>query len=498
MQNNTWLIIQAGGLGTRMRPLTLNRPKCLVPVGGETILSNAVKIFGDRVIVIGDYLIDVLQNYVDTFFPNVKVVKAIAKGTCAGLPESLSFIGEDEPFIFMWSDLFFEKAPQINFSKTTIGISRTFPCRYQYEDASYQKVSGNSSGIAGFFSFPNKSKISLVPNEGSFVGDFLKNSQFIFDESIWLDDTYEIGTFDSLKAFESSRVKSRFFNKVVIMSDRIQKIAKDDRFSNLISNEIAWYKKIHESFVADEVPKILSESPFEIELRTGSHPYILDFQCRKSAMLSIAKFFKKIHTIDLSEASSSDLKKMYFDKTLDRVIAYQKLINCFDDQEISINEIKCTNPFASKDGIQNIFNKIECPNFCIIHGDLTFSNCLWDSQLAKISIFDPRGKFGDTLLLGDPAYDWAKLYYSAVDGYDVTNTRDFEIKKNNDGFIIPESSSQLDIEFWKVCPFDKNQILIRLSMIWFSLIGYAENDIDTMNLAFLKGCFALKDVKSLF
>ena len=36
-------ILLAAGYGTRLRPLTLNVPKCLVEINGEPLLSNWLK-----------------------------------------------------------------------------------------------------------------------------------------------------------------------------------------------------------------------------------------------------------------------------------------------------------------------------------------------------------------------------------------------------------------------------------------------------------------------
>ena len=59
------VIIQAGGLGTRMLSLTENKPKTLIPVSNKPILFNIFDQFrsqADGFIVIGDYKYEVLDR----------------------------------------------------------------------------------------------------------------------------------------------------------------------------------------------------------------------------------------------------------------------------------------------------------------------------------------------------------------------------------------------------------------------------------------------------
>ena len=67
------VIIQAGGLGTRMLSLTENKPKTLIPVSNKPILFNIFDQFrsqADGFIVIGDYKYEVLDRYLLTFAKN--------------------------------------------------------------------------------------------------------------------------------------------------------------------------------------------------------------------------------------------------------------------------------------------------------------------------------------------------------------------------------------------------------------------------------------------
>ena len=55
----------------------------------------------------------------------------------------------------------------------------------------------------------------------------------------------------------------------------------------------------------------------------------------------------------------------------------------------------------------------------LMHGDLCFSNLLYDSRVRRIKAIDPRGLVGDRpTIFGDVRYDLAKLAHSVVGRYD--------------------------------------------------------------------------------
>ena len=198
------------------------------------------------------------------------------------------------------------------------------------------------------------------------------------------------------------------------------------------------------------------------------------------------------------EKKNADVREIYLNKTLSRYLPYVSLIRESDKDKIKINGKIIENKMKDSTGFLNkIFDLIKVEKFTLIHGDVTCSNMLWDTETKKISIFDPRGMFGNTPLVGDPAYDWAKLYYSIVDNYDLTNIQNITIQKNDLGWEIFEKNIDMESYFWEECPFSRDQILIRVALIWFSLIGYAKNDIEVMNLAFLKGNLILKELDEL-
>lgn len=67
----------------------------------------------------------------------------------------------------------------------------------------------------------------------------------------------------------------------------------------------------------------------------------------------------------------------------------------------------------------------------IIHGDPVFTNVLWTPD-QRVVLVDPRGRAGPQTILGDPMYDWAKVYQSLI-GYDYALLRTWPGSK--DGFL---------------------------------------------------------------
>jgi choline kinase len=70
-------VILAAGISSRLRPLTDTTPKCLLPIGGETILErtlNNLTACGIRdIVIVGGYLEDRLRSYVSGNFPELGV-----------------------------------------------------------------------------------------------------------------------------------------------------------------------------------------------------------------------------------------------------------------------------------------------------------------------------------------------------------------------------------------------------------------------------------------
>ena len=144
-----------------------------------------------------------------------------------------------------------------------------------------------------------------------------------------------------------------------------------------------------------------------------------------------------------------------------------------------------------------IIKKILMPNFFTpIHGDPTFSNSIVDKNL-KVWFIDPRGYFSKPGIWGDPIYDFSKVYYSAVGGYDNFNRRKFKLYIDSETVEILMQDSLFsnvareifDDFFHK----DLYKIEILHGLIWLSLSGYVKDDIDSVIGSFYNGLFWLEE-----
>lgn len=63
-----YIVVQAGGKGTRMQHFTRNKPKALVPINNLPMIFHLFKKYPEsKFIIIGDYKCDVLEKYLAAF-----------------------------------------------------------------------------------------------------------------------------------------------------------------------------------------------------------------------------------------------------------------------------------------------------------------------------------------------------------------------------------------------------------------------------------------------
>ena len=493
-----YIIIQAGGMGTRLKHLTANKPKGIVPVNNKPMIFHLMDLYKEKkFIIIADYKHDVLEKYLDVFAPaDYFVINAKEKGTCAGIKEAISIIPNDEPFMLIWSDLVVGKNFDIDAIETnTIGISVNFNCRWSYINDEFLETPSTEFGVAGCFIFKNKSYLDNVPSSGEFVR-WLQSKKMRF-AVMHLYDVEEVGT---LIAYDSQNKDNvcRPFNSIEVKKDKIIKKPITKQGEDIAKKEINWYKEIVK-LDYKRIPKIYSFEPLILEKIDGKNIFKveLSMEQKKKVIFNFVKALNELHSLGCCETNYFDLQNNYYTKTINRINKVRDLIPFANDKEITINGIRCKNVFFYKNEFKKIIEKyLYNSNFTIIHGDCTFSNTLIDDDL-NIVFIDPRGYFGETEIYGDQDYDWAKLYYSINGNYDQFNNKKFILDIYEDNVKLKIDSSGYeglsDYYFSLIPECNVKKIKILHSIIWLSLSTYAWEDYDSICGAFYNGLLYLNE-----
>ena len=152
------VIIQAGGVGSRLRHFTWNKPKCLVSYDGKPVLYHLFDVLeGSNFHIIADYQINKIKKYFLISPPKnkYKIYRTKDKGTCAGIKNVLKNIETNREIIIIWSDLIIRNIPPLKKSPTIFTTS-SFMCRWSIQNKKIQEKPSFKKGIPGIFYFKNK------------------------------------------------------------------------------------------------------------------------------------------------------------------------------------------------------------------------------------------------------------------------------------------------------------------------------------------------------
>ncbi len=493
------VVVQAGGKGTRLKWYTRNKPKAIVPIGNKPLVFHLFDKFPEaRFHIIGDYKVDVLTKYLDTFSKaKYDVVGTGGKaGTCSGIREALRLVPEGERFMLVWCDVVLD--PELEIPDTDgnlIGLSSTFDCRWSMRDGELVEEHSSAKGVAGVFVFKDRSVLRDVPEEGEFVR-WLSRSGIPL-EPFDLGGSREYGLESLVPKLEAG--KCRPFNRTETHGTQIWKFPIDDQGRALAKREAAWYRHV-DGFGDVAIPRIYDYyDPLKMERVNGQNVYAYDFdRSTKSEVLKrMVDSLRHLHSLEGCEKDEASIMAAYYDKTLARLNKVKGLVPHADEERIVINGKSCRNVFFHLDELRERVKALPCSEFRLIHGDCTFSNMMLRDGRYPVFI-DPRGYFGNVELFGDPAYDWAKLYYSIKGNYDKFNLRRFRLDIGEEIRLDVESNNWEDMES-EFLDLVKDEVApqeIRLlhAIIWLSLTTYAWEDYDSVCGAFYNGLWYLEDV----
>lgn len=205
-------------------------------------------------------------------------------------------------------------------------------------------------------------------------------------------------------------------------------------------HQIRWFKQVPDE-LASFLPRIYESDDGEVPYITMellSLPTVSDLFLNKrldvGAWNYVAKKICLIQTIFLKYQFRSSLgeqiaRDVYLGKTRYRILRFceQMPEACQfwisrSDIKFSLNEVLITlAEYAERNGL------FVLDALSPIHGDMCFSNLMYDPRSRHIKLIDPRGEFGVPGIYGDLRYDKAKLMHSYVGGYDFVISGQFDV-----------------------------------------------------------------------
>ena len=493
-----YVVVQAGGKGTRLLPLTKNRPKSLTPVNNLPIMFHLFHKYPEKkFVIIGDYQFDVLERYLEIYASvNYVLVRASGSGNAAGLKEAISYIPDNQPLMIIWSDILLSDDFDIDALETGnyVGVTNHFECSWEYSNGCFEKRATKENGLAGCFLFADKDALMSLPAEGSF-SRFLQSADIAFS-ILDMGSTEEVGTVASLNRVDHKENRCRPYNQITFEGEKVIKRGLTSEAEVLIQREIDWYKALDAAGFKG-IPKIYSYDPLTLEKIHGDNIFKarLDDEAKKQVIDMLFLRLNEMHHLQPGEVNCFDMQEDYYLKTMKRLRSIRDVIPFSNQPTILINGVVCKNVYYYPEFLQEKVNKIiRDGEFGIIHGDCTLTNTLIDSD-HNIYFIDARGYFGKTKLFGDVYYDWAKVYYSLQGAFDQFNVKNFELEIGEEQVEYQIGSSgweHLTQYFLSKIPHcDYYRLKLIHAIIWLSLASHCWEDYDSLCTAFYNGLYLL-------
>jgi len=281
----------------------------------------------------------------------------------------------------------------------------------------------------------NRALISSVAGVDSFYQAISRYSAGHPFDCILAEDWFDVGHSDRY-AQAKTIVAARVFNSIEIDKDR-GLLTKHSANQEKLIDEIKWYLKLPNQ-LQYLLPRIYNYSldwscPYVTMEYYGYNTLhemlvygnITELQWRKifQRVRFIMEDMKRFQVNGEADKKENALETIYINKTISRLEKLRDNAHfspLFRDEIIingkrylSLDEYIRRLPAVLKERL--IAN---APTFCIIHGDLCFSNILVENDFGFLRVVDPRGSFGDYDIYGDQRYEVAKLMHSIDGQYD--------------------------------------------------------------------------------
>jgi len=454
------LILSAGKIERELEKIFGSIPSGLIPLNGKPVLFRIIdKLLGEgfrKISITVGYKKDIIQEIISKQYKKKIELEFIPtefdKPPGNSIKTAVNYCLEEKLLIILGDTLIENNLPElIDKGNSFVLISQKFDnpekwCVITQKDQKINEILDKKKNLV-----KNEKHYALVGgyffNDAKFLRQMLKDvdegqkleiSSIIEkyknknDVAVELAKQWnDVGHLENYFSTKQFLLKTRYFN-FLQFDDLAESVTKKSENKEKLINEINWYKKIPKD-ISKLVPKILdsdvSENPY-IKLEYIKYPTLADIWLYSNFSSDfwvkiIEDLFQIINQFNgyVEDVTIQEYNSIYFEKTIQRIDELVKsndlFKEIFDRDFIVINGKEFKNWSVIKDGIKLKINDLyKKEDNCLIHGDLCFSNILYDSKDKNFKLIDPRGKWGQGIS-GDIKYDIAKIRHSVVGGFDI-------------------------------------------------------------------------------
>ena len=476
-ENVRVLILSAGKIEKELEKIFGSIPSGLIPLNGKPVIFRIIdklldEGFRKMSITVG-YKKEIIQEIISKQYKKKVEIEFIStefhKPPGSSVKTAMNHYTEEKLLIILGDTLIENNLTElINKKNSFVLISQKFEkpenwCVITHKNEKLEKIFDKEKNLnkneeqyalVGVYYFDNMDSLKQIldtfkENDRLEISSIIKEYKIKNNISTELaKEWHDVGHIENYFTTKQFMLKARYFNSLQL--DNSSKIVtKMSENAEKLINEIHWYKKIPDE-ISELIPKIIdseiSDNPF-LKLEYVGFPTLAEiwlysefsndfwFKIIEKLFETLDKFNKYSENVTLQEYNS-----IYFEKTVERV---NELINSdnlfkkiFNHEFIFINRKKFRNWHLIKEQLKLKINELfDKEDNCLVHGDLCFSNILYDSENENFKLIDPRGKWGYDVY-GDIKYDVAKIRHSIVGGFDtITNGLYSAIYDETDGIF---------------------------------------------------------------
>jgi len=428
------------------------------------------------------------------------------------LLECLKEVEADQPCLVVLGDTLFEFSPD-----TTVAFDENFVLTAPVQDTTRwclasvdrsrqvkiladkpAKNPGNWPALVGVYHFrdtqPARDALQSALNTGTRSLQLRHALQPYIDakelRAYPAGEWFDCGNLDFLTNSRRRLLQARSFNTLQI-DDLRGTITKRSAHKAKFLNEINYYRLLPRD-LATFFPRLVDFSLLSKDLfltleyygyPTLSEVWVFE-EFESKYWESVFQTLRKIaacfgnYSAELSPKVAFDF---YWNKTTDRLQTFAGQNQSFERftsaRTLELNGRRLAGwPRIQKEVEARVRKLSEKSRGQIIHGDLCFTNILYDPVSRLFKFIDPRGSFGEAGIYGDGRYDIAKLLHSLDGGYD------FLI---HDMFLIERDGARLNLQ--QFFPATRGGVLDAFKRTFAA--DYALEDIRLLEgLLFLSMC----------